>query len=149
MADRRASRSFNDFCQGYLLGLNENHANCQQDTGMGAEQGFPAPNAFPMDCPEDALGGGLFCADDALGAGASYEQFGDAQAGNFLFEQPANAQLPLTLVDPLYRHPADGQGGPGIPANMHAPVLADPFRHYADVAHPDPSVRTQSRPNDC
>lgn len=147
-----SSRSFSDFCEGYLLGVNENHANCQQNTGMDTEQGFQAPDAFATDFPGDLAGGLFYGNPDAFDGDVSYEQLEDAledaleddQAGNFLFEQPVNTQLPLTLVNPFYMDPADAQGGSGNPANGHGPMPADPFPpHY--VAHPDPLVPAQSR----
>lgn len=158
MADRGSNgnkfnaSSFNDFCQGYLLGLEDNHVNHQQNadldiSNMDLDQAFADPNPFSMDSPEDFLDGALFCADPEQALG-----------GGLLFEQHVNTQLPLTLVNPFYSHPADAQGGvqgfelyeaadahgSGNLANGYAPMSADPsFSYY--VAHPDPLVPAQSR----
>lgn len=130
--------SFNCFCQGYLLGLNDNQANCQQgNIGVGAGK---ASRTSP-----DILAGGFFCGnpEHALDGDWFKKQLEDALAGDLLFEQTVNAQLPLTLVDPFYMHPGDGAG---IPANTHDPMSADPFFiQYADAAHQDPLVPAQSR----
>lgn len=147
-------RSFNDFCQGYLLGIEENQANCQQNIGMETEQACGAPNDFSMS-PEDALGGSLLGANPEaafdggfFGAnpqvsvdegffGANPEDF---QAGNLLFEQHVNAQSPLTLADPSYSHPASAWEGSTSPGSLRDLVS----NQFADAARQDPLVPAQS-----
>lgn len=143
MSDTRGSNgggSFNDFCQGYLLGLEDHHTSCQQNTSTDLDMGnmelgqaFADPITFSTDSPEDPLAGDLF-----------YEQPQDGQAGDLLFEHFVNAELPLTLNNPFYRHPVP-QHGQNIPPNTHAPMLPDPlFSHCADFAHPDPLVPAEN-----
>lgn len=149
MANRQGSNggefdtSFKDFCQGYLLGLEDNQSNSQQNTdinmgnmdldmgnmdldmdNMDHGQAFVDPNALPLDLLGDSLGDGPFCADPALDGGLFFPRPEDVQAGNFLFEQPVNAQLPLTLANPLYTHPAEPAHHqdplvPLVPAQSH------------------------------
>lgn len=138
--------SFKDFCQGYLLGLEDNHANSQQNSdismgnmdpnvgnmdlnmsNMDHEQAFVDPNALPMDLLGDSLGDGPLCADPALGGDVFFPQPEDVQAGNFLFEQPVNARLPLTLANPFYTHPAE-------PAHHQDPLIPAQSRFFTTVA---------------
>lgn len=76
--------------------------------------------------------------------GLFYAHPEDSQALHFLFEQPMDAPLPLTLIDPFYRHP--DQGGSGTSAIQGTPISVDHFYcpHYAHTAHQNHLVRAQS-----
>lgn len=147
-------RSFNDFCQGYLLGIEENQANCQQNIGMETDQACGEPIDFSMS-PEDALGGSLLGADPEVAFdggffGANPEVsldegfFGanpeDFHAGNLLFEQHLNVQHPPMLADPFKSHPASAWEGSSTPGSLRDLVSSQ----FADAARQDPFVPAQS-----
>lgn len=132
--------SFNTFCQGYLLGLEENHANCQDSIGIESGQACGAHNDFSINPTENSFDAGSFGAnsEDFLDGCFFDANLEDVQAGNLLIEQNLNAQRPLTLADPFYSHPGNAWEGSTIPANF-----TDSF-FSADAARQDPLIPAQS-----